>query len=559
MPGFKPVLAVIVLALSLQPPTKANAQVPPKEGTATVAGVITLKGEPARNVSVALQPTGQYNQKDTLRAKTDDAGRFRFERVKAGRYVLGALAPGFVAPSENQAGIQGKTVNVADGENAETEIALRLGGVITGQVIDLRGNPVVGEGIQLTRLNAEGKPERLFLGPNGMFHATDDRGIYRLYGLPAGRYLVGLGFEQRPNSMTFTTNRVFYPFTYYPGTTDQSQAKPVEVGEGTETTGIDMVVGGLKKNYDVAGRVTYAENGQPVIGVGIGYGVVSTFDKTVGVSSSFNSPTNSAGEFRMQNILPGKYAASAQPEKEDNSYSEPVLFEISDEDVNGLELKLHRGSSISGIAVAEGATDPAMTAKISALRFFVNVKSQVLTARDNRSPISLAPNGSFTIKGLAPGKVTFSILANTASKGFSIVRIEREGAPQGDGINVNSTEQITGVRLVLGYGLGIVRGQLSIVGNLPELIRLSARARRADTGLTVGSAGQIDPRGQYRIENLPLGEYEIFLSPSYLGNEPPPGYEELKKLLAEIKERVTVGTGDAQANLLLDLSRKGGN
>ncbi|MGH9802478.1 MAG: hypothetical protein ACRD82_19095, partial [Blastocatellia bacterium] len=389
-------------------------------------------------------------------------------------------------------------------------------------------------------------------------YSTDDRGIYRLYGLPGGRYLVGLGFEQRPNSMTFTTARVFYPFTYYPGTSDQSQAKPVEISEGTEASGIDIVVGGLKKNYDVAGRVTYAENGQPAIGIGVGHGVISTFDKSVGVSSSFNAPTNSAGEFRMSNILPGKYAAAAQPGKDDNSYSEPVLFEISDGDVNDLELKLNRGSSISGVAVTEGATDPTIAARISALRFFVNVISQNLTARDDRSPISLAPNGSFTIKGLPPGKVSFSILANAASKGFSIVRVEREGAPQGDGINVNPAEQITGVRLVLGYGSGIVRGQVRIIGSLPEFVRLSVKARRADTGLTVGSTGQLDPRGQFRIENLSPGECEIFLSPSYLSNEPPPGYEELKTMLAEIKQRVTVGDGETPANLSLDLTRKGG-
>ncbi|MGH9801457.1 MAG: carboxypeptidase regulatory-like domain-containing protein, partial [Blastocatellia bacterium] len=230
-------LLVIYLSLTAQ----LWAQTPPKEGTATVAGVVTLKGEPARNVSVALQPSGQYDQKLTQRIKTDEAGRFRFERVKAGRYVLGAVAPGFVAPSENQSGPQGKTINLSDSENAEVEIAMRLGGVITGRVTDSRGNPIVGEGIQLAKLNEQGKADRLWLGPNGMFYATDDRGIYRIYGLPAGRYFVGLGFEQRPNTIAFTTARVFYPFTYYPGTSDQSQAKPVEISEGTEASGIDIV------------------------------------------------------------------------------------------------------------------------------------------------------------------------------------------------------------------------------------------------------------------------------------------------------------------------------
>lgn len=550
-------IAFLLLVATIASPLLAQA--PQKEGTATVSGLVTLKGEPARNVSVALQPATQYIQKDTLRAKTDDAGRFRFERVKAGRYVVGAVAPGFVAPSENQNGPQGKNINLADGENAEVEIALKLGGVITGRVTDSRGNPIVGEGLQIFRVNERGKPERVSLGSNGMFYATDDRGIYRLYGVQAGRYLVGLGFEQRPNTMAFTTLRVFYQMTYYPDVTNEAQAKPVEVTEGRETTGIDIVIGGLKKNYDIAGRVTYAENGQPAVGLEVGYGIISVGGNAVGMSSIGGTPTNSAGEFRIQNILPGKYAASAQPPKTDNSYSEPVRFEITDSDVEGLELKLHRGSTLSGVAIPE-STDPATMASVSSLRVSYTINSQMLTTRDNRSRVSLSPNGAFTIEGLPPGKVSFAIVSSEPSKRFSILRIERDGVPQRDGIDVGIAEQITGVRLVLGSGTGIVRGQARIVGKIPDFVRLFIRARRVDSGMTVGLASQIDPRGQFRIENLPPGEYEIFPSATSLSNEPPPGFEELKKLLADIKQRVTVANNaEAQTELLIDLSRREGN
>ncbi len=550
-----------LLVMSLLP-VFVCAQTPVKEGTATVAGIVTLKGEPARNVSVALQPYGQYNQKDTQRATTDDAGRFRFDRVKAGRYVLGVVAPGFVATSENQYGPQGKTINLADGENAQVEIPLRIGGVITGRVTDSRGNPIVGEGLQLTRLNEQGKPEPLFLGPNGMFYHTDDRGIYRLYGLQAGRYLIGLGFEQRPNSITMTTNRVYYPFTYYPSATDQSEAKPVEVTEGRETAGIDIVVSGLKKNYDVSGRVTYAENNQPAVGIELGYGSISTTDKNrVGASARNNFFTNSAGEFRMQNVLPGKYAIFAQPAKEDNSYSEPLMFEISDGDVESLDLKLHRGSSLSGVAAIENAADPATAAKVSAIRFYYDIRSQTLTASDNRSPFSLAANGGFTVKGLPPGKLSFSIMANEAAKGFSLLRIERDGAMLRDGIDVGTGEQITGVRLVLGFGSGVVRGQLKLAGGaLPETVTLLVGARRPDTGLTVGRTAQPDPRGIFRLDNLPPGEVEIYVRSFHRSPEPPPGYEEFTKLLTGIKQRINVANNsEAQADLLLDLSRKEGN
>ena len=552
---FTRIFVLIVFALPVSP---LAAQTP---GTATVAGVVTLKGEPARNVSVALQPAGQYNQKDTQRTMTDEAGRFRFERIKAGRYVLGALAPGFVSPSDTQFGPQGKTINLADGENAQVELPLRVGGVITGRVTDSRGNPVVGEAIQLYRLNQQGKPEAMWLGPNGMFYAADDRGIYRLYGLPAGRYLVGLGFEQRPNSFTMTTSRVFYPRTYHPNATDQSQARPVEVSEGRETSGIDIVISELKRNYDVTGRVTYADTGRPAVGMEVGYGSFFAGSNYVGLSSFGSAPTNSAGEFRIQNILPGKYAASAQPGKDDDSYSEPVRFEIADGDVEDLELKLHRGGSISGVVVAEVVADPAAAAKISSLRFLLNVRSQALIARDKRWEVAPAANGGFTVKGLPAGKVGFSMIPNEASKGFSILRLERDGAIQRDGIDLGAGEQITGVRLALGFGSGVVRGQIRIVGGaLPETVALSVGARRPDTGLTVGRTAQPDARGIFRLDNLPPGEVEIYVSAFHRSAEPPPGYADFARLLTGVKQRVNVANNsETQVGLLIDLSRKEGN
>ncbi|MEK7831828.1 MAG: carboxypeptidase-like regulatory domain-containing protein [Acidobacteriota bacterium] len=560
MIGFKPVLAVIVLAAAVHLTAFVKAQVPPKEGTATVAGVVTLKGEPARNVSVALQPTGQYNQKEAQRAKTDDAGRFRFERVKAGRYMLGALAPGFVAPSENQSGIQGKTINVADGENAEAEIALRPGGVITGRVTDSRGNPVVGEAIELARLNEQGKPESLWLGPNGMFYGTDDRGIYRIYGLPAGRYLVSIGFEQRPNSITMTTKRVLYPKTYYPNTATTADAKIVKVGEGQEVTGIDISAGTVRKNYDVAGRLTYAENGQPAANVEIGYGVIASSGNSIGPSARNDFRTNAAGEFRLQNILPGKYVAFAQPEKGENTYSDTARFEIADADVEGLELKLHRGGTISGTALITGTNDPAVLGKLAAIQFLTTVKSQNLAVPNFNNRISISANGSFVVKGLAPGRVVLFLAYNPALPTFTILQIERDGVPQPDGIELGADEQISGVRVVIAYGKGVIRGQVQIVGGtIPSSILLRAYVRQPGSGLTAGSPSTIDVRGQFRIENLPLSEYELVLGASSRTEEAPPGFEELRRFLETFKQRVTVGEGETPVTVTLDLSRKGGN
>jgi hypothetical protein len=563
--------SILFLALILTVPLLA--QTPPKEGTATVAGVVTLKGEPARGAMVVLQPPGGVARgelKNVLRTKTDDAGRFLFEKVKAGRYVLGAIAPGYVAPGETRYGPQGKTINIAEGENVDSvEIALQFGGVITGRVADSQGKPVVSESVSLSRLNAQGKPENLFLGQNGGMYATDDRGIYRLYGLPAGRYILSAGFAYASNSLTMTSRRVFYPKTYHPDATSEAQAKIVEVTEGAETTGVDITIGGLKKNFDATGRVTYAETGKPAAEIEVHYGSFDPQGKRIGAWGSFNEKTNAQGEFRFQNVLPGKYGAFAGTwgiaEKE-NVYTEPTPFEVTDSDVSGVEIKLKRGGSISGVAFIEGVGDPAILAKLSQLQLLLSVISQDPVAPNQNGPAKIAADGNFRFGGVQTGKAKISLLQDSMlpsspSRSFSVLRVERSGALQNDGIEVSTGEQITGVRVVLGYGTGVVRGQVKIIGGqLPDTVRLSVRAQRLDSSMAVGSGGQLDPRGQFRIESLPPGEYELSLRSYFTTPEEPPGYAELTEKLKTVKQRVTIsGEAEAQATLTLDLTRKEGN
>src|SRR5215470_2325002 len=244
MPKFSFTLGILVLPfvfLSLQAQTAET-----KIGTATVSGRVTLKGESARGVVVVLQSEDAVRSGDRspgLRMRSDENGRFRFNGVKAGRYTLTAIAPGFVTPSENTFGSRAKAITISDGENVENqEIALKRGAVITGRVTDASGKPLVEQQVGLTGIDERGQPTRGVPGVGPYTYSTDDRGIYRIYGLAAGRYLVSAGFAQREGSITMTVNRTYYQLTYHPDTTEQSKARVVEVNEGFEATGIDIKV-----------------------------------------------------------------------------------------------------------------------------------------------------------------------------------------------------------------------------------------------------------------------------------------------------------------------------
>src|SRR5207244_12335072 len=74
--------------------------------------------------------------------------------------------------------------------------------VITGRVTDAENKPVVEERVSLQSVDENGAPSRfgVFSSPNDQMYQTDDRGIYRIYGLPAGRYKVSVGRSEEHTS-----------------------------------------------------------------------------------------------------------------------------------------------------------------------------------------------------------------------------------------------------------------------------------------------------------------------------------------------------------------------
>jgi hypothetical protein len=235
-------LSFILLVLTFPLTNSLLAQTPSKEGTATISGRVSLKGEPASGVAIGLQPQQQSggpfiaDRSKYLRAKTDGEGRFRFMNVTAGQYRIVALAPGFVSASESPQGM-GKLMNVADSENIENvELHLRRGAVITGRIADPSGNPVVEKEVRLMKMDQRGNFARFNIGSSPELARTDDRGVYRIHSLPAGKYKVCFGYAPQDGSF-YEMSRIYYPRTFHPDTTDEVLAKIIELSDGCRGPG----------------------------------------------------------------------------------------------------------------------------------------------------------------------------------------------------------------------------------------------------------------------------------------------------------------------------------
>jgi Carboxypeptidase regulatory-like domain len=312
---------------------------------ASVSGRVTIRGKGAPGIVVGLRVSNVGPQSGpSYKATTDHEGTYRISDVPAGNYRITPMAPAYVGGGPDSAGNKG--ILLADGETVQDiDFALVPGGVVTGKVTDAEGRPLIEERVYLVSADAAERPE---LGPRDN-DQTDDRGIYRIFGIRAGRYKVAVGRNDRSFFDSVMSARQIYKQSFYPNGNDSAKATIVEVGEGTEATNIDITVGRAEQTFAVSGRVIDGDSGQPVPNIRFGIRTVVE-DRPGSSGGSFGSGavSNGKGDFRLDNLMPGKYAVFMLPQANNDVWAEATPFEILDQDVTGLIVKAQKGAMITG-------------------------------------------------------------------------------------------------------------------------------------------------------------------------------------------------------------------
>jgi protocatechuate 3,4-dioxygenase beta subunit len=486
----------------------ANSQTKPatKNAAATVSGKVTIKGRPASGVVVGIR-TGQPAQSSpTTKATTDQEGNYRISDLPAGSYIVAPMAPAFVMSDVNNP--NGQPVVITESETVEgIDFELVQGGVITGKVTDADGHPIVEEPINLVPINPRNqyRPDYSYLSRI----LTDDQGVYRMFGVRPGQYKVSVSQESGNVPVGVGRGHGAFQTTFYPGATDPAKAAVIEVDEGTEVTKIDITLSPTISGFSVKGRVV-DESGKPVPNMSIGLSRIVMIDANNSSSSDGSTGilSDNQGEFRLQNLPPGKYSILIYPSAESDLRAGPNPFEIIDQDVTGLLIKCSSGAGLSGVVVLEGSNNTRAASK------FFQLFISAVTFGDSSNPAFgrsswIKSDGSFRIGGFPSGTVKFS-LGGDPLGGLVITRIERDGVVQQNGMQIKSGEQVTGIRVVVVQNNGAIRGMIKMEnGNWPSGGRLFIQLTRQGDSHDNMKTSEADSRGHFLVEGLAAGSYEL--------------------------------------------------
>ena len=242
------------------------------------------------------------------------------------------------------------------------DLLLLRGGIISGMIRDPMGRPATN--VSVSPYNMMYYGFQLVLAGVGSPATTDDRGEFRISGIPPGQYYVGM----RPPGPTGNMPRPQgeWTQTFFPGETDPSKASVFRITDGTEVSGINFSIRTFPvQTYRISGT---AINPLPYARIDPRTGVIdqsidefflvprekSPLDGLGGGMVRNGIPANARpnGEFEIGNVKPGiydLYAAKADFGRM-RYFTDRTTLNVQS-DITGVSLKLDPGATLSAKVV----------------------------------------------------------------------------------------------------------------------------------------------------------------------------------------------------------------
>jgi len=458
-------------------------------------------GHSLARASVTLQPVGSGSETQTVR--TNSYGAFEFPALSAGIYVISASRLAFAPVQYGQKRWHSSGLPVAVGDNDSLSLTIRMPryGAIAGTVLDEND---VGLPDHEVAVYTNTRPPKLLARAR-----TDDRGMYRLFGLQPGSYLV--------RSLSKVHEDGAYVPTFFRDSPTVDQAHTVEVTLDQEMDRVDFhpAPGRL---FTVAGRVVGVQATQATVELASDTGTESA---AIGENGSFSFNPMAPGQYELlaqgpPDRLRGQTAAY-QPLVVDRDLSD-IRISLSPLPTAQFVFEDSKGQAIDSrqLKVMARRKDIAGDAKTETLQVVFDDKPPVFQGarapRPNNEPLRPV-SGKVT---LLPGRWDVALAPTSAYSVVGFTPPQADSAEQGraDGWNeillAPSTQNA--VRFVLSSKPATLSGTVKnsggdAVAGIPVFIEpydLDPRKRLAAIRATRANA-----QGQYGFGGLAPGVYRV--------------------------------------------------
>jgi len=435
--------------------------------------VVDQNGQPLANAMVSVRGYGNTQRGGT--AATDREGNFKVDGLDPFAYIVTATLPTYIATPRDPDATPLGFFRVGD----TTRIELMKGGVITGSVKRANGDPVVSVTVRAYMIrDNKGQPPRYGIPMRA--RQTDDRGVYRIYGLVPGSYIVSAGGLGNVNGYSIDQYGSDVP-TYAPSS-PRDAATEVSVGSGEELANVDIRYR-EELGHTVSGVASSAvATDQPN---GFNLTLTSTLNGTSQANYTFFQPPQARG-FAFSGVPDGEYDVVAQQYSPAGGWivSEPRHIQVRGADITGLELIAKALASIAGSIMLEESKLPECAGKRRPLLSETVIgpwhnektvpKDQPPFLYGMGGPTVPDKNGSFVLRNLAPAQYRFNVRplakywylksitwpSGTAAASPKSPAPDRPRDAARNWTNIRTSERWTGLTVTFAEGAGSMRGQI---------------------------------------------------------------------------------------------------
>jgi hypothetical protein len=501
--------------------------------------VIDDAGQPIEGAFIMMTPAGLTNipQGPAMMAKlrfisTDEDGKFAADNLSPGAYKMMIIVSGYVPAPDADVNPDRKYYRPGD------SVTLRMikGGVITGTVTSLSGEPVIGVRVRPVRVrDLKGRP--VAPSPTDMQQEwkTDDRGIYRIYGLDPGVYVMAAGGK---GLLSFVTGAYDSDApTYYPSAT-RDTATEIPVHSGEEIMGVDIRYRD-QRAHAITGTVTTA--GATASNLAVATVILTDASNKAVLGFAITPLTAGSHKFAFDAVSDGEYVVTALS----SDYTSGAVshrIAIKGADATGIDLLLTPFSSIEGTVALERAPaanpkDRCEESRPSTVEEIVVLARQGEKAKDKtrftdlesllRLVTDANPNdkGEFKAGMLEAARYRLDFRLPTENWYVRSITLpaEKAGGPPRDaardGFALKPGEHLKAVTVTVSEGAARLRGRLAPASEgarLPDRLRvhlIPAEKESADDLLRYYEA-RVEADDSFIFSNLAPGKYRIVARPS---------------------------------------------